>query len=93
MRRAELDGVLAYGHYGRPLLVFPAQEGNRFEWEDRGMVAAIADLIEAGRVKLYCVDSFDAGRHRAARRLDWSRGRDADDARIGRKNRPLRGRQ
>jgi esterase/lipase superfamily enzyme len=60
MRRAELDGVLAYGHYGRPLLVFPAQEGNRYEWEDRGMVAAIADLIEAGRVKLYCIDSWDS---------------------------------
>jgi esterase/lipase superfamily enzyme len=61
MRRAELDGVLAFGHYGRPVLVFPAQNGNRYEWEERGMVAAAADLLEAGRVKLYCVDSWDAG--------------------------------
>jgi esterase/lipase superfamily enzyme len=61
MRRAELDGVLAYGHYGRPLLAFPAQEGTRGEWEARGMVDAIAGLIDAGRVKLYCVDSWDSG--------------------------------
>jgi esterase/lipase superfamily enzyme len=61
MRREDRDGVLIYGHWGRPVLVFPAQEGQRFEWEDRGMVAAIADLLEAGRVKLYCVDSWDSG--------------------------------
>jgi len=60
MRRDELDGVLAFGHYGRPVLVFPAQNGNRYEWEERGMVAAVADLLDAGRVKLYCVDSWDA---------------------------------
>lgn len=56
------DGhVVAYGHYGRPVLAFPSQAGRRVDWEDRGMVAAIAPLIDAGRVKLYCVDSFDRG--------------------------------
>ena len=53
--------VIAYGHWGRPLLVFPAQEGQRFEWEERGMIDAIAGVIEAGRVKVYCVDSWDSG--------------------------------
>jgi esterase/lipase superfamily enzyme len=61
VRRAELDGVLAFGHHGRPVLVFPAQEGTRYEWEHFGMVDAIAPLLEAGRVKLYCVDSWDSG--------------------------------
>jgi esterase/lipase superfamily enzyme len=61
VRREELEGVLAYGRSGRPLLVFPAQEGSRFEWEERGMIDAIAGLIEAGRVKIYCVDSWDSG--------------------------------
>jgi len=61
MRRVELDGVLAYGHWGRPLLVFPAQEGRRYEWEERGMIDAVAALVEAGRVKIYCVDSWDSG--------------------------------
>jgi esterase/lipase superfamily enzyme len=61
VRREELDGVLVHGHWGRPVLVFPAQEGRRYEWEERGMLAAIAGLVEAGRVKLYCVDSWDSG--------------------------------
>src|SRR5947207_14574760 len=61
MRREEIDGVLVYGSWGRPLLVFPAQEGRRYEWEERGMIDAIAGLIDAGRVKVYCVDSWDCG--------------------------------
>jgi esterase/lipase superfamily enzyme len=59
--RRELDGVLAYGHWGRPVLVFPAQEGRRWEWEERGMVDAVGGLLDAGRIKLYCVDSWDSG--------------------------------
>ncbi len=53
--------VAVYGHWGRPLLVFPTEGGGAFEFADNGMVAAVGDLVEAGRVKLYCVDSFDAG--------------------------------
>jgi esterase/lipase superfamily enzyme len=51
--------VLAYGHYGRPVLAFPTERGRAWEYENGGMVHAIAGLIEAGRVKLYCVDSYD----------------------------------
>jgi len=61
MRREDRDGVLMYGHWGRPVLVFPAQEGNRYEWDDRGMLDAVAWLVDAGRVKIYCVDSWDSG--------------------------------
>jgi esterase/lipase superfamily enzyme len=53
--------VAVYGHWGRPVLVFPTEGGNAREFADNGMVAAVEDLIDAGRVKLYCVDSFDAG--------------------------------
>ena len=53
--------VIAYGHWGRPLLAFPSQEGPAWQYEERGMVDAVADLIEAGRVKVYAVDSFDSG--------------------------------
>jgi esterase/lipase superfamily enzyme len=55
-----VNGVAAYGHWGRPVLAFPAERGNAGEFERQGMVAAIGDLLEAGRVKLYCVDSFDS---------------------------------
>jgi esterase/lipase superfamily enzyme len=60
-RREDHDGVLVFGHWGRPVLVFPSQERSRYEWEEHGMVDAVRDLIDAGRVKLYCVDSWDAG--------------------------------
>jgi esterase/lipase superfamily enzyme len=53
-------GVIAYGHYGRPLLAFPSDAGHCSDFEDRGMVAAVGGLIDQGRVKLYCVDSYDA---------------------------------
>jgi esterase/lipase superfamily enzyme len=54
-----VNGVAAYGHWGRPVLVFPAERGDAGEFERRGMVAAIGGLLEAGRAKLYCVDSYD----------------------------------
>ncbi len=53
--------VMAYGHYGRPGLVFPSEKGRAWDFANNGMVGAVADLIEAGRVKLYCVDSYDGG--------------------------------
>jgi esterase/lipase superfamily enzyme len=52
--------VVRYGHYGRPVVVFPSEQGRAWDYENNGMVEAVADLIDAGRVKLYCVDSFDA---------------------------------
>ena len=71
--------VIRYGHWGRPVLVFPSEQGRAWDYENNGMVGAVSDLVDAGRVKLYCVDSFDdltwsdrglpleerAGRHRA----------------------------
>ena len=52
--------LVVYGHYGRPVLVFPAEDGRAWDFEDRGMLDAVGWLVESGRVKLYCVDSFDA---------------------------------
>jgi esterase/lipase superfamily enzyme len=65
MRREASDiggggSVISYGHWGRPVLVFPSEQGRAFDYENNGMVDAVADLIDAGRVTLYCVDSFDA---------------------------------
>jgi esterase/lipase superfamily enzyme len=54
------DGnVVVYGHWGRPFLAFPAERGNAWEYEERGVVGALGSLLDAGRAKLYCVDSFD----------------------------------
>jgi esterase/lipase superfamily enzyme len=53
--------VIAYGSYGRPVLVFPSSEGRAEDYENNGMVDAVRPLIDAGRVKLYCLDSWDSG--------------------------------
>jgi esterase/lipase superfamily enzyme len=53
--------VLAYGHWGRPVLAFPAERGGAWDYDQHGLIGAIAGLLDAGRVKLYCVDSFDGG--------------------------------
>jgi esterase/lipase superfamily enzyme len=60
-RVVELDGgtVVCHGRYGRPLVAFPSEEGTASDWEDRGMVDAIGWLLDEGKVKLYCVPSFD----------------------------------
>jgi esterase/lipase superfamily enzyme len=56
----EYGGLIAYGHYGRPLLVFPSQEGRASDYEERGMIESIKWLLDEGRLKVYCVDSFDS---------------------------------
>jgi len=48
-----------YGYYGKPLLIFPAQGGRFFEYEDFKMIDAISEFIEAGKVKVFTVDSLD----------------------------------
>ncbi len=67
-RRDEQVGsarLIAYGDFGRPLLVFPSELGHRWDFEQTGMLDAVAWLLEAGRVKVYCVDSGDAWSWRA----------------------------
>jgi esterase/lipase superfamily enzyme len=56
--------VVAHGHYGRPVLVFPSEAGSAWDFENNGMVESVRWLLDAGRVKLYCVDSADS--------LTWS---------------------
>jgi esterase/lipase superfamily enzyme len=64
MRREQVElgslTLIAHGHYGRPVLVFPSERGRAWDFENNGMVDAVAGLVDAGRVKLYCVDSADA---------------------------------
>jgi len=52
--------LLVFGHAGAPVIVFPTSQGRFFEYEDRGMVGALAQHIEQGWVQLICVDSVDS---------------------------------
>ncbi len=51
--------VLVYGHWGVPVLFFPAEGGSASDIESNGIIAAISDLLDAGRIKVYAVDSHD----------------------------------
>jgi esterase/lipase superfamily enzyme len=50
---------LRYGHAGRPMIWYPTSYGHFFENEDFGLVGAVADLIDAGRIQVVCVDGVD----------------------------------
>ena len=50
-------GVTVFGHWGPPLLAFPTSQGNEWEIHDQGLIGAIADFIDGGRVKVFCVGS------------------------------------
>lgn len=51
--------VKVYGHFGKPMLVFPCAGGSFHEFEDLGMLRVVAPYINDGRVKVFCVDSVD----------------------------------
>ena len=48
-----------YGHAGKPVLVFPSQDGDCNQYEEFGMVDVLSDYIEQGRLHLFCVGSID----------------------------------
>jgi esterase/lipase superfamily enzyme len=52
--------LLAFGHRGFPLLVFPTSGGRFFEYEDRGMIAVLAPKIDRGDLQVICIDTVDS---------------------------------
>lgn len=52
--------IAVYGHWGVPLLYFPTASADFEELERFGMIDALADHIERGRIKLYSVNSINS---------------------------------
>ncbi|QJW92211.1 esterase family protein [Spirosoma taeanense] len=52
--------LLVFGHAGARVLVFPTRRGRFYDYENFGLVAALADRIEQGWLQLFCVDSIDS---------------------------------
>lgn len=52
--------LLVFGHGGMPFIVFPSSMGAFFEFEDRGMVQAVAEKLDRGWLQLVCVSSVDS---------------------------------
>ena len=68
-------GAGGRGGGGEPVLVFPTSEGAFHEYEDFGMIGVLARLIDAGKLRLYCVSSYDSeswyGRHLPMHERAW----------------------
>ena len=52
--------LLVFGHAGERALVFPTRQGRFFDYENWRLVEAAAPAILAGKLQLYCLDSFDS---------------------------------
>jgi esterase/lipase superfamily enzyme len=58
--RLERDvSIVRWGDFGRPVLVFPTAGGDAEEVERFHLVDACGELIDAGRAKVYSVDSVN----------------------------------
>lgn len=68
--------MLVFGHWGYPVLVFPTSMGRYYEAKDFKLVESVKGLIDAGRIKLYCIDSVDReswyGRHLHPGKRIWN---------------------
>ena len=56
-RLPEPARVARWGHFGTPVLLFPTAGGDYEEIERFHMIRVLGELIDAGRIKVYSVDS------------------------------------
>ncbi len=54
----EMD-ILAFGHYGMPVIAFPSGGGQFYDFENNDMLAVLSQLINDGRIKVYCPTGID----------------------------------
>lgn len=47
-----------FGDRGKACLVFPAEEGRFYDFENYGMIEASKKYIEEGKIQFYCVDAL-----------------------------------
>ncbi|HSH05047.1 MAG TPA: alpha/beta hydrolase-fold protein [Anaerolineae bacterium] len=51
--------IVTYGHYGFPLLIFPTAAADYLEYERFYMLEKLKDVIEAGKVKVFSINSIN----------------------------------
>lgn len=51
--------IVTYGHFGFPLLMFPTAAADYLEYERFYVIDAIKDSIEAGKVKVFSINSIN----------------------------------
>lgn len=74
--------IVAYGHYGTALLMFPSAAADYLEYERFQLIDAIKPFIESGKVKVYSINSINSeswlndqmdGRAKAIRHQEYNR--------------------
>ena len=48
-----------YGHDGHAMIAFPSQDGRFYDYANNGMIHELTPWIEAGRLRVICVDGID----------------------------------
>lgn len=48
-----------FGNSGHAMIAFPSQDGRFYDYAERGMIHELAPWIEAGRLRVICVDGID----------------------------------
>ena len=51
--------MLVFGNTGFPIIVFPTSRAKYYQAKDFGLINAVENLIDSGKVKIYCPDSLD----------------------------------
>lgn len=51
--------IAAYGHYGKPLLMFPTAAADFEEYERFQLISVLEPYLDAGIVKIYSIDSIN----------------------------------
>ncbi|MFJ6323153.1 MULTISPECIES: esterase family protein [unclassified Rhizobium] len=73
-QRLERDmELLVFGHAGAKVLMFPTRDGRFWQYEQIGLVASLAEKLNAGHLQLYCIEGlagetfYSSGRHPSER--------------------------
>ena len=51
--------MLVYGHDGFPVIIFPTLNGTFFESKDNGIIESVSNLLDSGKIKIYCPQTID----------------------------------
>lgn len=52
--------MLVFGSNGYPIILFPTSQGRYYECKDWGLINSVSDLINSGRIKIYCPDAVNS---------------------------------
>ncbi len=52
--------MLVFGHDGYPVILFPTLNGSFHEIKDTGIITSVSNLLDSGKIKIYCPESIDS---------------------------------